>query len=342
MERLPPATRPFAAIKADLDRDLRPVVERVTRLTPTIVELVVRAPAAARAFRPGQFFRLQNYEGHAAQACGSRLAMEGLALTGAWVEPDTGRIGLIVLEMGGSSDLVAGLAPGEPVVLMGPTGAATHVCGHETVLLAGGGLGNAVLMSIGAAFRAAGSRVLYFAGYKRAEDRFKAAEIERSADAVVWCVDSGVPFVARRPQDGSFVGNIVAAMEAYGEGRLGEVTIPLDSVDRVIVIGSDRMMAAVARARHDRLARWLKHDHQGIGSINAPMQCMLKEICAQCLQRHRDPDTGVERIVFTCAEQDQPLDRVDFASLGDRLSQNAAWEALGRPWLRLCLASSID
>ncbi len=40
-------------------------VHAVNRLTPTIVEVVVRAPAAARAFRPGQFYRLQNFEMHA-------------------------------------------------------------------------------------------------------------------------------------------------------------------------------------------------------------------------------------------------------------------------------------
>ena len=37
-----------------------------------------------------------------------------------------------------------------------------------------------------------------------------------------------------------------------------------------------------------------------IGSINSPMQCMMKEICAQCLTRHRDPQTGQESVVYTC------------------------------------------
>ena len=37
-------------------------VEDVVRLTPTIVEVIVKAPAAARHFHPGQFYRLQNYE----------------------------------------------------------------------------------------------------------------------------------------------------------------------------------------------------------------------------------------------------------------------------------------
>src|ERR1700750_2064299 len=43
-------------------QQLLPTVHAVNRLTPTIVEVVVHAPAQARAFRPGQFYRLQNYE----------------------------------------------------------------------------------------------------------------------------------------------------------------------------------------------------------------------------------------------------------------------------------------
>ena len=49
----------------------------------------------------------------------------GLALTGAWVDKDKGLLSLITPEMGGSSDLCALLEPGEPVILMGPTGAPT-------------------------------------------------------------------------------------------------------------------------------------------------------------------------------------------------------------------------
>jgi len=332
------ARRPASAITgpdlfARLNDELRPSVHAVNRLTSTIIEVVIRAPAAARAFRPGQFFRLQNFEMLAPKAGGSTLAMEGLALTGAWVDVEQGLVGLIVLEMGGSSDLCAFLRPGEPVILMGPTGAPTHVCGKETVLLAGGGLGNAVLFSIGQAFRAAGSKVLYFAGYKNAGDRFKLTDIEAASDVVVWCVDAGDPFATTRPQDKTFVGNIVEAMVAYGEGRLGEQMVPITAVDRLIAIGSDRMMAAVAKARHNRLAPFLKPEHTGIGSINSPMQCMLKEVCAQCLQRHKDPVTGEEKIVFTCFDQDQPLDKVDFVSLNERLSQNSTWEKLSKSWI---------
>ena len=58
---------------------------------------------------------------------------------------------------------------------MGPTGTPTEIHPDTTVALVGGGLGNAVLFSIGAATRAAGSKVIYFAGYKAIRDRYKVA-----------------------------------------------------------------------------------------------------------------------------------------------------------------------
>ena len=334
--RVPTAPEP-AALQTQLDDELRARVDRVERLTPKIVEVVVKAPIAARAFQPGQFYRLQNYASHAPTVDGTTLAMEGLALTGAWIDREQGLLSTIVLEMGGSSDLCALLKPGEPVILMGPTGTPTETPSGETVLLVGGGLGNAVLFSIGAALRAAGSRVLYFAGYKEIEDRYRIADIERAADSVVWCCDEAPGFVPGRPPDRGFVGNIVAAIEAYGEGALGSVEIPLVEVDRIIAIGSDGMMAAVAEARRAALKRYFRPGHRAIASINSPMQCMMKEICAQCLQRHYDPVSGTETVVFSCFNQDQELDSVDFPTLRRRLSQNGAQEKLTKLWVDRCL-----
>jgi NADPH-dependent glutamate synthase beta subunit-like oxidoreductase/NAD(P)H-flavin reductase len=337
LARLQPAAPAPAELAARLDDELRARVHQVIRLTPKIVEIVVRAPMAARAFQPGQFYRLQNYETLAPRVDGTSLAMEGLALTGAGVDRQTGLLSTIVLEVGGSSDLCALLKPGEPVILMGPTGSPTETPSGETVLLVGGGLGNAVLFSIAAALRAQGSRVLYFAGYKTIEDRYKVADIERAADCVVWCCDEAPGFVPGRPQDFGFIGNIVEAIAAYGAGALGPVEIPLSQVDRIVAIGSDGMMNAVAEARRAALAPYLRAGHRAIASINSPMQCMMKEICAQCLQRHRDPVTGTETVVFSCFNQDQEMDQVDFPALRRRLSQNGAQEKLTKQWIDRCL-----
>jgi len=99
------------------------------------------------------------------------------------------------------------------------------------------------------------------------------------------------------------------------------------------VIGSDGMMQAVGAARHGALAPYLRPDHSAIGSINSPMQCMMKEVCAQCLQPHIDPDTGARTVVFSCFNQDQALDHVDFPALHERLSQNGAQEKLTAQWI---------
>ena len=333
MEKLAAPKRTPVEILGEANRDWRARVVRVDRLTPTIVEVVVEAPAAARSFEPGQFYRLQNYEAHSQKIEGTLLTMEGLALTGAWVDKDKGLLSMIALEMGGSSDLCAQLKPGEPVIVMGPTGAPTEIEPGETVVLVGGGLGNAVLFSIGQAFRKAGSKVLYFAGYKKVIDRYKVEEIEAAADVVVWCCDEAPGFAAGRPQDKSLVGNIVEAMRQYASGELGEQPIPYSNADRIVAIGSDGMMNAVRLARQAVLKPFLKPAHKAFGSINSPMQCMMKEICAQCLQLHRDPLTGKETVVFSCFNQDQELDRVDFANLRQRLRQNGVQERVAAQWI---------
>ena len=325
-----------------INRQLRATVHEIKRLTPTIIEVIIHAPLAAKCFEPGQFYRLQNFEANALKLTTDNrqlttvLAMEGLAMTGAWVDKDRGLVSVIVLEMGGSSDLCAYLQPGEPVVLMGPTGTPTEIPANENVMLVGGGLGNAVLFSIGRAMRARGCKVLYFAGYRKSADRYKIEDIEAAADVIVWCCDEAL-LPAHRPQDMSFHGNIVEAMVAYAEGKLITDNWQLSTVNRLIAIGSDGMMAAVAAARHGALKPYLNPRHVAIGSINSPMQCMMKEICAQCLQKHVDPATGKESYVYSCFNQDQLLDSVSWPHLNQRLKQNSVQEKLTAQWIDACL-----
>ncbi len=209
----------FDNLVATLDEELRAYVVRVDRLTPTIVDVVVKAPLQARKFEPGQFYRLQNFETSAPVIDGVRLMMEGLALTGAWVDEEKGLLSMIVLEMGTSSRLCSLLKDGEEVLVMGPTGTPTEIPENETVLLAGGGLGNAVLFSIARELREKKNHVIYFAGYKNGADLFKREEIENATDQVIWATDFGDEISPHRPQDTHHRGNIVQAMVAYADGK---------------------------------------------------------------------------------------------------------------------------
>ena len=177
--------------------------------------------------------------------------MEGLALTGASVDREQGLLSTIVLEMGGSSDLCALLKPGEPVILMGPTGTPTETPAQETVLLVGGGLGNAVLFSIGQELREQGLAGALFrrlqedhrplqGGRDREGGRYGGVVLRRGAR--LHAGPRAGPRLRRQYRRGD------GGLRARRAGRA--LTIPLHAVDRLIVIGSDGMMRAVAQARH--------------------------------------------------------------------------------------------
>lgn len=327
-------------IFANLDAQLLATVVAINRLSPKIIEVIVKAPMQASKFQPGQFYRIQNFSSAAPVVHNTLLAAEGLALTGASVDKEEGTISLIALEMGSSSNLCQLWKNGDQLVVMGVTGTATTITHKKTIMLIGGGLGNAVQFSIGKALRANGNKVIYFAGYKTPQDIFKVSDIEAAADVIVWAIDpaDGVQAIkTTRPQDKSCVGNIIEAIEAYAKNDLGVTSIKLQDVDHMIVIGSNQMMAAVQKARTEQLKPYLSQKHMAIGSINSPMQCMMKGICAQCLCKHVDKESGKEYFVYSCYNQDQDLDKVDFSNLAARLRQNSVQEKLSNDWLNYIL-----
>ena len=326
----------YHRFRAHMTHMLQPEVMAVVRHSPTVIEVQVRAPMAARNFRPGQFFRLQNYERQARLVEGTRLQTEALALTGAGVASLDGRVSLMVLEVGASSRLCATLSPGDPVVLMGPTGAPSDIPADKTVLIIGGRRGAAAIRTFGPALRAAGNRVLYVAGFQTADEVYCQDDLEAAADVILWCTASGPPVPVRRPQDRALSGDLIDSIRQYASGALHSdcVPIPLTEVDRVVVIGSNRLIRMVREARVGRLAAWLEHDPELIASVGSPMQCMLKGVCSQCLQWHVDPKTGKRtRTFFACAAQDQRMDSIDLDILDARLGQNALQEKLSNLWL---------
>ena len=324
---------------------LQPRVVNVRRHSPSVIELGIRAPMAARNFHPGQFYRLQNYESLSQMVEGTRLQTEGMALTGARVEADSGLISLMILEAGASSRLCATLQANTPVVLMGPTGKATELPENQTILVTAGRRGAAVMGTLGPALRARGNRVLYFAGFRTADEVYQQDRLEAAADAVIWCTASGHPIPARRPQDSSLTGDYMTMLRRYADGEFSggdpAALIPLSSVDRVLVIGSRVLLRMMQDAMQGDLRAKFRSDVTAICSVPSPMQCMLQGVCAQCLQWHIDPATGLRtRAVFSCAGQDQPLQWVDMDNLDARLAQNSMAEKLTNIWLDYLLVRS--
>jgi len=311
-------------------------VLRVDCSNPAVVELWVRAPLAARNFKPGQFFRLQTFETGSPVQHGTRLQIPVLTVSGAGVEGDA--IRLMVLQWGTGPRLVGRLKPGDPLVLMGPAGAPTDIPQGQTILIVAGRWGAAVMLDIGPALRAAGNRVLYVAAFASAGELDHQEELEAAADQILWCTASGPHIPVRRPQDCAVTASdIVALLQSYGDGAVGPrdpAGIALSEVDRLMVMGSTGLLKAFQVSLKGILQPYFRADLHVSATVGSPMQCMMKGVCAQCLQWQIDPNTGKRtKAVFTCAGQDQPLSSVDLDHLTARQTQNRLLDQVSSQWL---------
>ncbi|OJX11137.1 MAG: hypothetical protein BGO77_03455 [Caedibacter sp. 37-49] len=307
---------------------LTPNVMAVNHLTPTAHELIIHAPLVAQQFQPGQFFRLQSYDSYVPSLYNQPLMMESLAVRGAWVDKEQRLIQIVIFEAGASSLLSRYLKPGDPVVLMGPTGMATEIPHHEKVLLVGEGHGAVGLIEIGKAMQKAGNEVHYLIGYEDSKDVIYKERLEQTADFIYWTFNHRAEKWSRRPKDQLYQGTLIETLKKLAETK--QVT----GIDRFLIIASTKTMAAIEQMRPQLNVSLFKTKCEMIASVNAPMQCMMKGVCGQCLQRHTDPLTGQESMVLSCRTQDQPLQKVDYESLSGRLQQNSLQEKVNALWQR--------
>lgn len=298
-------------------------VHSLKKLNDRTVELIVKSKSGSEKFLPGQFFKLQNYEVLSEKKNGISTAFEGIALAGISADKESGLIKFVVIERGVSTSLMGNLQEGEKVLLMGPTGNTPKISSGQNVLIAGGGSGNAVLLSVAQELKKQNNNVLYFAGYRKNDEVFDKEIIESSSDKVVWCSEEG-EINPSREQDSFFKGTIIEGIKNY----IGQ-DIDLKHINKIITAGSPEMMKGIRDARKTFLKEYL-NGHDAVANINSPMQCMMKAVCARCLLRNTDPETGKEKYVYSCECQEQKLDEIDFSNLEERLEMNAPIEKLNR------------
>jgi len=306
-------------------------VVRVTRHAPKLIELVVHAPLAAQKFQAGQFFRVQNYETDAPVVAGTRLQTEAMALLASSVDKTAGTISLMVVEQGASSRLCASFKPQQPLALMGPTGARAAIPkGDETILIIGGQLGAIEVCSLGAALKAAGNRVLYIGYFRSAEEISLHAQLEAATDSIYWITATGDPITPNRNSDHSITADFEAGLMAYATA---DNSINLTEVTRIMMVDNPKMVRRFQDLRCQQLRPHLTTNNV-TASVHGSMQCMLKGVCAQCLQWQIDPKTGQRtKAVFACSWQDQPIDIIDIENISERQQQNQLQEHLSSLWV---------
>lgn len=331
------AEQEYQTFAKHMDDLFKARVAEIQRRTENVVELTIHTPLAAKHFQAGQFYRLQNYETFAPHFDHTSLQMEPLALIAAGADKQKGTLKFMVIEAGASSKLCATLKPGDPVSLMGPTGVRGKIkADGETVLIIGNQLSIALLSSYGPALRATGNRVLYLGHFKNKNEVYCQDELENAADTIIWSTQAGEKIPARRPQDYSASGDVIETLLHYAQNKLDhkKPDILLADVDRIYIIGNSDLLRRFQEARKPLLKEFLIKDPLVFGSVYSTMQCMLKGVCAQCLQWQIDPETGQRtKAVFACSWPDQPLELIDFDNIDERHAQNRLQEHISRRWV---------
>ncbi|GJL82894.1 MAG: pyridine nucleotide-disulfide oxidoreductase [marine bacterium B5-7] len=325
-----------------MDDQLATTVLSVNDSHPVVLEMWVRSPLAAHNFHAGQFFRMQTFESKSKIVENTRLQIPLQTVSGAGVRGDV--IRLMLLKWGANARLASMLNEGDPLVLMGPTGAPMDVGEGKTFLIVSGTWGAAVMLGLGPVLRAAGNRVIYVASYTDQSQLYSKQELEAATDAIIWAVGTGERIKPARPQDCSVVtGNMIQLLKDYASGDVSPdnrlLKAPLDEVDEVLVMGSTGLLKGMQAAFREGLAQLFRADVKINGTVGSPMQCMMKGVCGQCLQWQIDPDSGERtRAVFSCAMQDQPLMWIDLDNLAARQGQTRLQEQLTTLWVNHVLS----
>jgi len=179
---------------------------------------------------------------------------------------------------------------------------------NKKILIVGDHLAIAYCLSVGSAFKAAG-HTIYFVSDISATGQFAKPRIQQIASMLHYC-------------------------ESMDDVKTVLLSMPLRDIEVIAVIGSVHVLKFIERLKTTILKTNWHPGAQWIASVYGPMQCMLKGVCAQCLQWQIDPKTGQRtKAVYACSWQHQPMELIDINNIAERLGQNRAQETLTQLWL---------
>jgi NADPH-dependent glutamate synthase beta subunit-like oxidoreductase/NAD(P)H-flavin reductase len=338
------AHKKLAANKADYSEfsskicsDLRSSVTKVVRLNPYFTEIILHSPQVAKSLLPGQFVRLQSYESHAVTIKDTTLNTEALALIAIPHAEDSRYLSVIIKNTGVSRILATQLKPQQRVSLMGPTGVRTTVPASSAVLFVGGYLAVIQLLATGDVLKEQGNKIILFAQFSQEEEIFHRKRIESLCDHIVWLIPAAPEKLSLRPQDGLGRDDLIASIVNFSRQHAAL----LKEVTQLLLFTDADLICRFKSACHAQLAGLFHADIKMIAAVHGPMQCMLKGVCAQCLQWQVDPETGRRvKAVYACSWQNQPLELVDSINLNERLAQNQVQERFSSLWLDYIIDNS--
>lgn len=285
MRQHPPVSDPDR-IQAGLDQDSLCRVLGVVPHDAGWFDMTVLAPLRARAHRPGMICRVQ-------------WKAEAVPLCPVGSDPAAGTLEFRVVLSGASTRVLAGLQPGDPLSVMGPSGEALPVPSAP---------GIAGVIAEGASV----IRILHWASVLR----------QQGSRVILWA--KNLP--EGMEQDIRNRGETLHVFSEYPEGP-----DTLGALSCLVLAGS----APFQKTMQD----WWQEHHPGTvchGLVQAPMQCMMKGVCGQCIQRlwtGEENDTSREStLFFACARGMVSPGVLDTDWSAARLKRSRPLEVLNSLW----------
>jgi len=292
LQHKPKHNTEFHDLLENLNEQLFATIKKVEILPGEMTKLTIHSHMAAENFLPGQFFRMQNY------AKNIKESLKPLAVSPAIVDKSSGLLTFFIKNVGASTKLCKEFKENEQILLMGPTGRAIEIAENKKTLLIGNGASNFTLLPIAKALREKGSFVTLLASHEKYNDE----ELIRGEVDRLICSDD---YLRHSRESGNSWISAICARD--------DIRDNLATYDQVICnLPCD--LAAEIKEKSQKLFG----EAEVIFYLNAPMGCMMKGICGQCISKVNNPDG----YVFACAETNQSSENIDFAAIKARLEEN--------------------
>lgn len=259
---------------------------RVHALTvhPHWIDLHIHAPHIASIYQPGQMLKLQNYLAHAHQHADIRFLHEPLALVPYACDAESGLIKFLILTSSMHAKMVKYYTLGQKVALMGPTGVRSKIPEQASEV---------VILTDAVGLAHAHSYGMALIGQQHQVKIHCCLPTQLASVTAIFSQDLK-PHISIESQ-------LPGAMASY------------HLADRIMILGHADFVSGVApHFATDALREKTHVDTMG------PMQCMLKGVCAQCLQWQLDEQGRRLKAVYACSWQNQPLKLIDFEHLQQR------------------------
>lgn len=240
MMQRPPLRKEFAAT------DFVSTIADIT-IDPKLIQLTIHSPAAALAYQPGQFFKLQPY--------GSSFT-EAIPLSPTNVDVITGSIEFKIQIVGATTRKLAELRLNNRVFLMGPAGSTLNFPSDH--------------------------RVLFITDPSAA-------------------VDVTTPIMNHISNE---YHQIIADVSDIKSGDF-------EGFDAVFITGNLEFIES------------FKHIFKTIHLpyytfVHTHLQCMMKQVCAQCIYTVTDPETGFISVQFGCAKSIENIQKLSYSIVNKR------------------------